>query len=100
MRHAPRGLIVKLPGLSTSLTGLQYQYTDYSINLAGGRITQRVPPLTLSSFFFLRKFIGPKNPLIRTGIAFFVLLRRSAKKHGGQVLKPREKNSELIYQYK
>ncbi len=26
-------------GRSTSLTGLQYQYTGYSINLAGGRTT-------------------------------------------------------------
>ncbi len=29
----------KLPGRSTSLTGLPCQYTGYSINLAGGRIT-------------------------------------------------------------
>ncbi len=35
----------------------------------------------------LRKFIGPKNQLMSASIAYFVLLRLSAKKHGGQVYK-------------
>ncbi len=40
----------KFQGRSTSLNGLQYQYTGYSINLAGGRITLLAmrSPLTLS----------------------------------------------------
>ncbi len=36
-----------------SLTGHQYQYTGYSINLAGGRITllaMEFPPLNLSTY--------------------------------------------------
>ncbi len=47
--------------------------------------------INVESFFLLRRFIGPKNPLSTACIAHLVFLRRSAKKHGGQVLRPREK---------
>ncbi len=30
-------------------------------------------------FFFLRKFVGPKNPLMSANIAYFAFLRRSAR---------------------
>ncbi len=33
----------------------------------------------VESFFFLRKSIGPKNPLMSASIAYFVFLRRSEK---------------------
>ncbi len=35
--------------------------------------------INVESLFFLRKFIGPKNPLASARIAYFVILRRSAK---------------------
>ncbi len=35
--------------------------------------------INVESFYFLRKFIGPKNPLLNAQIAYFVFLRRSAK---------------------
>ncbi len=38
----------------------------------------------VSSFSFLRKFIGPKNPLMSASIAYFVFLRRSEKKIAAQ----------------
>ncbi len=35
--------------------------------------------INAESFVFLRKFTGPKNPLFCAHIAYFVLLRWSAK---------------------
>ncbi len=35
--------------------------------------------INVESFFFLRKFVGPKNPLMSASIAYFVFLRLSAK---------------------
>ncbi len=35
--------------------------------------------ISVEIFFFLRKFIGPKNPLMCARIAYFVFLRRSPK---------------------
>ncbi len=35
--------------------------------------------INIESLFFLRKFIGPKNPLLSARIAYFVFLHRSAK---------------------
>ncbi len=46
------------------------------------------------SFFFLRKFIGPKNPLMSASIAYFVFLRRSAKKYMSAKFKGRAKMNE------
>ncbi len=52
----------------------------------GGNISSRLPTylmavqcINVESFFCLRKFIGPKNPLLSARIAYFVILRRSAK---------------------
>ncbi len=36
--------------------------------------------INVEIFFLLRKFIGPKNPLLTARIPYFVFLRRSAKK--------------------
>ncbi len=36
--------------------------------------------INVESLFFLRKFIGPKNPLVSACFAYFVILRQSAKK--------------------
>ncbi len=47
--------------------------------------------INVKSFFFLRKFIGPKNPLLNARIAYFVSLRRSAKKMAAK-FKGRAKN--------
>ncbi len=41
--------------------------------------------INVESFILLRKFIGPKNTLLTARIPYVVFLRRSAKKHGGQV---------------
>ncbi len=35
--------------------------------------------INVEGLFFLRKSIGPKNPLVSARIAYFVILRRSAK---------------------
>ncbi len=40
--------------------------------------------MNVESFFFLRKFIRPKNPLLSARIAYFVFLRRSTKKRGAK----------------
>ncbi len=39
-----------------------------------------VESTNVESFFFMHKFIGPKNPLMSASSAYFVFLRRSAKK--------------------
>ncbi len=40
--------------------------------------------INIESFFLLRKFIGPKNPLMSASIAYFVFLRRSEKNIAAQ----------------
>ncbi len=49
----------------------------------------------VESFFFLRKFIGPKNPLKSASIAYFVFLRRSAKKNMATKFKGRAKTGKV-----
>ncbi len=48
--------------------------------------------INVESFFSLRKFIGPKNPLLTARIPYFVFLRRSGKKTWRPSLKAARKS--------
>ncbi len=48
--------------------------------------------INVESFFLLRKFIGPQNPLLTARIAYFVILCRSAKKTWRPSLKAARKS--------
>ncbi len=50
------------------------------IHIQGKVVLMAVQFITVESLFFLCKFIGLKNPLIRAHVAYFAFLGRSEKK--------------------
>ncbi len=55
------------------MTSLKFIHDQVEVTLMA------VQFINVESFFWLRKFIGPKNPLLTACIPYFVFMRRSAK---------------------